>query len=79
MNANDNDTVEQAMRLRRMIADRLKNMTPQEQDRLMQTYMAQARGPIGNAMVLRQMAAAIAGAREANETQLRNPSGESSR
>ena len=79
MNPNDNDTVERAMRLRRMIADRLKNMTPQEQDRLMQTYMAQARGPIGNAMVLRQMAAAIARAREANQVAVRNTSGESSR
>ena len=49
----DQDTLSRAMRVRQLMNDRLRNMTPQERDRLMQIHLAQARGTIMNAYLLR--------------------------
>ena len=54
----DSATIARAMRLRRMTAEYVRDMKPQERDRLMQVHLAQARGPIKNRMLLRQMTAA---------------------
>jgi len=35
-----------------MTSEFLRGMTPQERDRVLQTHMAEARGPAGNARVL---------------------------
>ena len=48
-------TAERAEKLRRMTADFLRSMTPQERDRTMQVHLAQARGPTRNAMLLFDM------------------------
>ena len=61
----DSDTIERAMRLRRMTRDMLANMSPQERDRMLQQHLAQARGPVRNAILLRQMTAMVLRAREA--------------
>ena len=53
------ETVERAVRLRRMTAERLRSMTPQERDRMMQVHLAQARGPAANAMLMRQLTATM--------------------
>ncbi|MBU0718947.1 MAG: hypothetical protein KJ749_11915 [Planctomycetes bacterium] len=53
------ETAERAMQLRRMTAERLRTMTPQERDRVMQVHLAQARGPVANAMLMRQLTATM--------------------
>ena len=64
MTTNESTTADRAIRLRRIVADRLKRMSVQQRDRLMQTYIAQARGPVGNAEALRRMATTIIRARD---------------
>ena len=53
---NDADCIERAVRLRQMMNEYLRNRTPQQRDRIMQIHLAQARGPLANALLLRQMA-----------------------
>ena len=55
----DSATIARAMRLRRMTAEYIRDIKPQERDRLMQVYLAQARGAIKNVMLLRQMTATV--------------------
>ena len=57
MSQTDPDTLERAVRLRRMTAEYLRAMSPQERDRLMQVHLAQARGPAKNLALLRSMTA----------------------
>lgn len=65
-------TIERAMRLRRMTAEHVRDMKPHERDRLMQVHLAQARGPIKNAMVLRQMTATILRIRKGRQAEPNN-------
>ncbi len=51
----DTDTIKRAERLRRMMNEYIRTMTPQERDRMMQVHLAQARGPVANARLLRAM------------------------
>ncbi len=51
----DDDTVKRAMRQCELMNEYLRTMTPQQRDRNMQVHLAQARGPVGNAILLRQM------------------------
>lgn len=44
-----------AAEVRRLMNERIRNMTPQERDRLMQVFLAQARGPKANAKLLHDM------------------------
>jgi hypothetical protein len=44
-----------AAEVRRLMNERIRNMTPQERDRLMQVFLAQARGPEANARLLHDM------------------------
>lgn len=60
MSTTDPDTLERAVRLRRMTADYLRAMSPQERDRMMQVHLAQARGPQKNLELLRRMTARMA-------------------
>lgn len=53
------DTAERAVKLRKMTADYLRNVTPQERDRTMQAHLAQARGPVANITLLRKMTATM--------------------
>lgn len=53
MRRDDPNTMKRAAELSRMMNDYLRNMTPQERDRRMQTHLAQARGPAGNGKALR--------------------------
>lgn len=55
MTSTDAATIERAMRLRRMMNEHLRNMSPQERDRSMQIHLAQARGPEANAFLLCEM------------------------
>ena len=57
------------MRLRRMTAEYVRDMQPHERDRLMQVHLAQARGPIKNAMLLRQMTATVLRIRKGRQTE----------
>lgn len=41
------------MRLRAMMNDVIRNSSPQERDRRMQVHLAEARGPVANATLLR--------------------------
>ncbi len=52
---NDQESIERAVRLRRMMNEYLRNRTPQERDRTMQIHLAQARGSVANVLGLRQM------------------------
>jgi hypothetical protein len=52
---NDAGNTERAMRLRQKMNEYLRSRTPQERDRTMQIHLAQARGPVANALLLRQM------------------------
>jgi hypothetical protein len=52
-------TAERAVKLRQMTAEYLRNMTPQQRDRMMQVHLAQARGPIGNITLLRRLTASM--------------------
>lgn len=54
MTTHDRANVERATRLCQMMNDRLRTMTPQERDRMMQIHLAQARGPVRNGDLLRQ-------------------------
>ena len=67
MNEAESDNMARAEQLRKAVAERLRTMTPQERDRRMQTLLAQARGPAGNALLLRQMTAMILAARAAQQ------------
>lgn len=64
MTTDDRDTIEGAMRLQRLMNEYLSTMTPQERDRLMQIHLAQARGPVRNAMLLCEMTAMLLRARQ---------------
>ncbi len=64
MTLNDPDTIERAMRLRRIMNEFVTTMTPQERDRVMQVHLAQARGPVRNAMLLCEMTAMLLRARQ---------------
>ena len=59
MSPTDPGTIERAMQLRRMMANYLHSMTPQERDRNMQVHLSQARGPIANVMLLRGITKAM--------------------
>ena len=65
----DPDTIARAVQLREMTRDMLANMSPQERDRMMQRHLAQARGPVRNAVLLRHMTAMILRARKAAQVQ----------
>lgn len=65
---NDQGTSARAVQLRKMTRDMLANMTPQERDRMVQQHLAQARGPVRNAILLRQMTAMLLRARKAAQT-----------
>lgn len=49
----DPGTQQRVLRLRAIMADYLRRVTPQERDRRMQIHLAQARGPAANARLLR--------------------------
>lgn len=52
----DNDeTSQRALQLRHIMNDFIRNRPPQERDRSMQVHLAQARGPVGNAVALRRL------------------------
>jgi len=51
----DPDTIKRAVQLRKKTARWLKAMPPQQRDRMMQVHLAQARGPVANITLLRQM------------------------
>jgi hypothetical protein len=63
-------TIERATRLRRMTAEYVRDMKPHERDRLMQVHLAQARGPIKNVMLLRQMTATVLRIRKGRQTEV---------
>ena len=65
----DPSTIERAMQLRRMTSEFVRNLTPQQRDRMMQIHLAQARGPIKNAMLLRQITARLLKIRKARLTE----------
>ena len=69
MNTTDPDTLERAVRLRRMTAEYLRAMSPQERDRMMQVHLAQARGPAKNLELLRSMTAMMVRIRKAQREQ----------
>lgn len=50
----DPEDIERAGRVRELMNDYLRNMTPQERDRRMQIHLAQARGPVMNGYLLRK-------------------------
>ncbi|MHC4696093.1 MAG: hypothetical protein ACYTFA_05045 [Planctomycetota bacterium] len=60
----DQENIERAVRLRRMMNEYLRNRTPQERDRIMQVYLAQARGPVRNVMLLCDMTGMLLRARK---------------
>lgn len=64
MNTDDKDTIERATRLRQIMNEFITTMTPQERDRVMQVHLAQARGPVRNAMLLFEMTAMLLRARQ---------------
>lgn len=55
MNANHQSTQDRAELLRKMMQKYLQELTPQDRDHIMQTHLAQARGPKKNAELLRLM------------------------
>ena len=65
----EHETRERALRLRRMTDDLLNGMTPQERDRMLQTHLAQARGPMPNALLVRQMTDVLLRARATTKQQ----------
>ncbi len=65
----DPDTLERAVRLRRMTAEYLRAMSPQERDRMMQVHLAQARGPAKNLELLRRMTAMMVRIKKAQQEQ----------
>ncbi len=65
----DPDTLERAVRLRRMTAEYLRAMSPQERDRMMQVHLAQARGPQKNLELLRRMTAMMVQIKKARQEQ----------
>jgi len=67
--ARNPDMAERAMRLRRLTAEMLARLTPQEWDRTMQMHLAQARGPVRNAMLLFDMTAMLLRAWQLNQTE----------
>ena len=69
MSTTDPDTLERAVRLRRMTAEYLRAMSPQERDRMMQVHLAQARGPAKNLALLRSMTAMMVRIRKAQREQ----------
>jgi len=46
------ENLERADRLRQLMNDAIRNLSPQERDRRMQIHLAQARGPLANAKLL---------------------------
>lgn len=60
----EEETAERAARLRQMMNDYIRSMTPQERDRMMQVHLAQARGPMHNAKLLCQMTSILLLARQ---------------
>ena len=68
MNVNDKETVARAEQLRRMMTDYLRNMSDAERDRMLQVHLAQARGGLLNAELMRRMTAFILRARAAQHT-----------
>ena len=64
MTIHDKEAIERAMRLRRIMNEYLRTRTPQERDRTMQVHLAQARGPVRNAMLLFEMTAMLLRARQ---------------
>ncbi len=58
---------QRAAQLRRMTAVFLRSKSPQERDRMMQVHLAQARGPVANITLLRQMTAAMLRIKKAQE------------
>ena len=68
---NDPETMARAVRLRRLMDASLANQTPQERDRIMQMHLAQARGPLRNAVLLCDMTAMLLRARQAAEPEER--------
>jgi hypothetical protein len=48
------ETTERARRVVALMNMRLRSMTPQERDRTMQVHLAQARGSVANAHLLRK-------------------------
>jgi len=69
MSTTDPDTLERAVLLRRMTADYLRAMSPQERDRMMQVHLAQARGPAKNLELLRRMTAMMVRIKKARQEQ----------
>ena len=59
MSTTDAETIERATRLRLMMNEYLKTMSPQERDRMMQVHLAQARGPLGNGRALKLLTNAL--------------------
>ena len=64
MIVDEQETFERGDRLRRMMNEYLRSMTPQDRDRTMQIHLAQARGPVRNAMLLCDMTAMLLRARQ---------------
>ena len=60
MDNEERDIVRKFRQLCRMTDEYFNNMSAQERDRMMQTHLAQARGPVRNGDLLRQAADAIA-------------------
>ena len=52
-----------------MMNEYIRTMTPQEQDRMMQVHLAQARGPAKNLELLRSMTAMMVRIRKAQREQ----------
>jgi len=69
MNAEEQAVLKRAVTLRIMTAERVRKMTPQERDRMMQVHLAQARGPQRNVTLLRQTAAALLRAKRTIDSQ----------
>ncbi len=60
----NDDTTERALRLRQMIAAHVRNMPDPERDRMMQCFLAQSRGSLGNIILSRKMLKTIMRIRE---------------
>ena len=60
-------TLDRAMHLRRMMNEFLRGRSPQERDRMIQSHLAQARGPVMNALLLRKTTNAMLLANAANK------------
>lgn len=66
MNDVDHAAIDSALRLRRMMNEYIRKMTPQERDRILQRHLAQARGPVASALLLRKTTNAMLRANAAN-------------